>query len=156
MRLPESVVAWTPLPDSHPRYLNSVKDAREVIGAVAWGIGLKSFDSDLYFLLLAERVQSLINEEPDQEAAAQDMWDQLHSVGLVSDSEQQPTSPHEAGELLVYQNRTLRDYLSLLNLPGKLPKVLPPDNPKARALIETTNLQRWLSVLSARPTESNR
>jgi len=145
-----------PLPDSHPRYLNPMKDAREVVGVVAWGIGLKYFDSDLYFLLLAERVQSLVNEEPDREGAAQDMWNQFYSVGLVSDWEQQPSSPEEAGELLIYQNGTLRDYLSLLNLPGKLPKILPPDNPKARALIETTNLEQWLGVLTARPTESNR
>jgi hypothetical protein len=149
MKLPETVIAWQPGPlPSHPEFLNPVKSARQVLGAVWWGSGVKKFSLDLYWTYLAYRVQVLLDEEPNPASALRELVSALNRVDLLWN---EPERASEAGNVLVYQNEPLKNYLMSLSVPGKLPRELPQDSPKARYLLQNTNLEQWSNVLVMRP-----
>jgi hypothetical protein len=145
----ENNLAWIPNPYEHPAYLNSVRDCREVIGAVAWLKDQKVFTSEIYFLV-SERVQRLISQARDLRTASMDLAGQMESVGLLENG---PVSWQEAALVLVHQNQTLRDYVALLSVPRPLPKSLPPENPKARFLLNNINVEQCGTTLTTRPRE---
>jgi len=136
-----------PLGASHPLYLNPVRNARQVLGAVWWPKGQQRFNLDEYFLIVSERVQLLVNEDENPESAVSELCRELSKLDLLWN---EPEKLDEVGSVLVFENEPLKNYLLLLGVPGKLPRSLPQENPKARNLIERTSLQQWVNVLTAR------
>src|SRR5262249_29242610 len=154
MRLPDSVVAWMLLPKpSHPEFLNPVKSARQVLGAVWWPKDQKEFSLDLYWAFLSDRVQEMLNESENPPSSLSDLVSALDRVDLLWNEQEKLD---EAGSVLVFENEPLKNYLLRLGVPGKLPRSLPQEDPRARRLIEGTSLEQWVNVLTARPVDDLR
>lgn len=104
---------------------------------------------DQWWSALADRVQSLVDKEPDPEEAS--MW-AARALGVPA-----PEEPRGAWECLVEHNLELRTALTLDVLAEEDPfpaKVLI-ESAVDREAIEQTDLQMWVELAAARVTASS-
>lgn len=129
-------IAWAP--QSNP-----------VVGAV-WmpkaGITLP----EEYDQLLAERLQWMLEREPDPETSLAFLISGLQSDDLLLG---QPNSLESAGQQLV-QDEHLQARLSQMGIPGRLPKEFKGSARTEEILLRTT-VEQWLTAVSERPPESS-
>jgi len=75
----------------------------------------------------------MLKEAENPESELSDLVSALDRLDLLWN---EPEKLEESGLVLVMENEQLKNYLLRLGVPGRLPRELPPKNPKARNLIE--------------------
>src|SRR5262245_23128696 len=122
-------VAWAP--ERNPK-----------VGAVLAVRG-QELDTEIYLSLLADRLQKLINQEPDPQEAVNQAWEMLLGLDLV---EGNPPPVKKAGLALI-QSGGVEERLSNLGVFPRKMRLLN-HSPKAEKLIEETSLLQWVDALS--------
>lgn len=97
---------------------------------------------------LADRVTSLVMQEPDPEAAMQQAATSLETV--------QPDYPAQAGQVLVQRNLPLRTAMSMvvLAVDDPFPAQAKAD-PQAQAAVQETDLTMWVALATSMVSTSS-
>src|SRR5205085_8341297 len=146
MKRPEKV-CW--MPTNEPSFILPSQDAFQRATAIQ-AIKGQFIDSEIYFSLLADRVQDLINRADDPEYAMLYIYQLLEPMNLV---DERPSEIETAGDVLVYQNDYLRERLYLAGVFETLPKQLDENNTQAEEMLNETNWESWLNALTTTPRE---
>lgn len=115
----------------------------------------QKLDQDIYFLLLADRVQSLIDECDDSEEMMFYIYNVLEGSNLISIYEQ-TKRVENAGESFVVNNYQLREHLYLAGVFQAMPKELNENNSQAEKLFNETDLEGWFSAVTTTLPEDYR
>jgi hypothetical protein len=110
------------------------------VSAILVGHGQK-FDRETYLVLLADRIEELVNKEEDPKAAEAELRRQLDQAGLLPDNQ---LSLRE----LVTSNPELHARLSVLGAFPKVGEVVKEENQEARQLVKEVSLEQWLDRLT--------
>lgn len=108
---------------------------------------------DLHLLYLADRVQKLVNQEPDPQVAltTAEWW--LDDAGLLWN----PLRLENAGEEIILNIESVRSRLSFLGVPGnRLPAKITSSDPAAEWVLENMDLASWLTALTWLPPDGDR
>src|SRR5262245_15068333 len=141
------LLAWMPNPDQIRRYVNPDPQARLIVGAIE-AVQNQTMDREIYLSLLADRLDNLLKQEPDPQAALDRTVQLLKSENLL---DRTPTM-EQAGDCLILNNALMWERLYLMDIPGKLPPRIVTNNPEAQKIISETTLENWLNALTNRPS----
>ena len=97
-----------------------------------------------YLEALAERVQRLVDAEPDPKAATRRVERALEEAGLMPGT---PEDPEDAGQTLIASSPGLPDYLRAKGLLLRPPMQVRKPTPEARKAVEETTLDEWVEMI---------
>jgi hypothetical protein len=129
------------MPKNEPTFIMP-RHAMQVAGVIKAFKGQK-LDTDIYFSLLGERVQELIDCCDDREDAVDYTFNVLERVGLAYN---RPEDVSMAGKSLVWENVELQEHLYHVGVTTALPNVLDENDPLAEALYQESDLESWFNA----------
>lgn len=133
---PSGLVAWMPKGDAAVQRAAAVK--------VSPG---QELTRQAYLGALAQRVGSLIQAEPDPEAALGYVEENLKAANLLAD--EISLTPQNMATALILDNPEMLERLENLDVTLDLPQTPEASNQQAEQLIQETDLQGWLNSLQA-------
>lgn len=138
---------WTPEPSSN--MINPSSHARLVVGAVR-GLFHQTLDHEQYMSLLADRLESLLNQEDDYTQALADLVEDLErNLNLEIGDFETMNAQSVVGALDLYLRR--------IGIPGRnLPERMPPNSLAAEKIYKEADLESWVSALTNRPSNPDR
>jgi hypothetical protein len=145
-----TIVAWKPR--GLGNFLCEGPWRRALLAAVK-GVQGQKMDRSIYFSLLADRVQSMMESEEDPESALDQMYEAFYEEDLADGDK---PSIDQVGSKLIYGNLPLWEHFSFLGLPGSLPKRLGKNNLEAARVIDDTGLECWYHNLLMKPYNPDR
>lgn len=149
MEKPEYVY-W--MPTNEPSFVLPYQHQFQVSTVIKAVKGQK-MDSDIYFSLLSDRIQRLIDENDDPENAMIYTFNVLESSSLIYEK---PNDVETAGEEFVFQNSSLRTHLQRAGVFETMPKELNENNSEAEELFNETDLENWFSAVTTTLSENYR
>ena len=133
--MPTKLVAWSPTGISAPTELLAVM------------IQPGPVTRDQWLDALADRVTQMVLDDPQPEAAAEDVARMLDRPT--------PESPQASGEYLVLDNLNLQTHLNCAVIDGSPFPAQASENREAREAIEQTDLWAWADTASSMVSESS-
>jgi hypothetical protein len=115
----------------------------------------QKLDYDLYFSLLADRVQKLFNECDNPEDELFDTYNALEGLNLITIYEQ-TSNLSKVGEMFVFNNHQLQEHLCSAGVFRAMPKVLEENNPEAEQLYNEVDFEGWSVAIATRETDDYR
>ncbi|MDQ3634154.1 MAG: hypothetical protein M3405_06540 [Acidobacteriota bacterium] len=109
--------------------------------------------SDIYFSLLSDRVQHLIDENDEPEDAMIYTFNVLESSNLIYEK---PSGLYTVGEEFVFQNFKLREHLHSAGVFETMPTELNENNLEAEEFFNQTDLENWFSAVTTILSEEYR
>jgi len=149
MEKPEYVY-W--MPTNEPSFVLPYQHQFQVATVIKAVKGQK-MDSDIYFSLLSDRVQRLIDENDDSDDAMNYAFNVLQSSNLIYE---EPNNLETAGEEFVFQNFKLREHLYSAGVFETMPKELNENSAEAEELFNETDLENWFSAVTTTLSEDYR
>jgi hypothetical protein len=107
----------------------------------------QKLDYDLYFSLLADRVQKLFNECDNPEDELFDTYNALERLNLITIYEQ-TNDLSKVGEMFVFNNERLQEHLCFAGLFEAMPKVLEENDPETEKLYKDIDFEGWFIAVS--------
>lgn len=111
----------------------------------------------LYWLLLSERVQELIDKAVNEDEPLSMILDWLSQPDLLNLPDGKPGTAEyqkKMGEALILQNGNMQLHLTSLGVPGSLPqKPVMKSTPGAQMMYESLTIENFLTALLIRPAE---
>ena len=149
MEKPEYIY-W--MPTNKPSFVLPYQYQFQVATVIKAAKGQK-MDSDIYFSLLSDRVQRLIDENDEPEDAMLYTFNVLESSNLIYEK---PSGLDTAGEDFIFQNFKLREHLHNAGVFETMPKELDENNSEAEELFNKTDLEDWFSAVTTTLPEDYR
>lgn len=115
----------------------------------------QKLDQDLYFSLLADRIQFLIDVCFDPEDMMFYTFNVLEGSNLISIYEKTSTVKN-AGRNFVFDNHLLREHLYLAGVFKAMPKQLNENDLEADELYNATDIESWFSAVTTTLPEDYR
>ena len=143
-------VYW--MPTNEPSFVLPYQHQFQVATVIKAVKGQK-MDKDIYFSLLSDRVQRLIDENDDPEDAMIYAFNVLESSSLIYEK---PNDVETAGEEFIFQNFKLREHLYNTGVFETMPKELNESNSEAEELFNETDLEGWFSAVTTTLPEDYR
>lgn len=123
-------VYWCPKPEtSAARTLGSIQVEKGSI-----------LSEEEYMLKLAERVQEMVDADPNPKAAAQMVERAMEEAGLMPG---RMDGPEDAGDTLIASSPVLPDYLRAKGLLTSFPMRVNAPTPRADSAVEDKTLEEW-------------
>ncbi|MGM0553279.1 MAG: hypothetical protein ACQETK_05680 [Pseudomonadota bacterium] len=93
---------------------------------------------------LGERIQKLVDAEPNPKQAARRLEAALEEAGLMPGT---PEDPEDAGATLIWSNPGLTDYLRLKGVVGTGNGQVVEETPDAETAYMETTLEEWIQMI---------
>ena len=151
MEMPEYVY-W--MPTNEPSFVLPYQHQFQVATVIKAVKGQK-MDEDIYFSLLADRIQSLVEDCNDSEDMMLYTYKVLEGSNLISIYEK-ANYVEDAGKSFVFNNYQLREHLHLAGVFQAMPKELSENNSQAEELFNESDLESWFSAVTTTLTEDYR